>query len=294
MNLAIGSLGTDTGGSIRIPSAFCGIVGMKPTKGSVSTYGSYPLSISMDHIGPMTRDVTSNALFLNEIVKKDKEDIQAVSRAQEDFSRKIGQSIKNTIVGIPMTFIEMADKEIINQYMSAIQALKESGVRIKDIEIPDMIVLDKASRTVAYSEIYAHKKELIESKGHLLTEEMVWRIRRGEKFKAYEYVKALKIKQRMLSEFNQLFTSIDFIVLPTTPVFPPDIGQKGIMLNRKIIEDKALISKFTSPINIIGLPALSLQWGFSTDGLPIGIQIIGKNYDEANIYKLAYALEQLR
>lgn len=292
-DMAIGALGTDTGGSVRIPASFCGIVGMKPTKGSISKYGSYPLSYTIDHIGPMTKDIEGNALLLNYLVGKDSKDPHSIRRKKEDFSRKLGDSVKDVTIGIPFNYIYRdTDKEIIKCMDYIVEILKDLGISIKYIELPDMEELIRISGVVAHSEVYTHSKNLALQKDNLLMDQTRERILQGANYKAFEYVEAQQMKYTFLNDFEKLFNNVDCIMKPTVPILPPQIGQRTMERKGQKEFIMSMMTKYTLPYNYLGYPSLSVPIGYSEDNLPLGMQIIGKKLDEVNLYRIGYALEK--
>lgn len=292
-SLALGALGTDTGGSVRIPAAFCGIVGMKPTFGSVSKHGVHPLSFTMDHIGPMTKSVRENAILLNYMVGKDTKDPYSIDRKKEDYTARLGNSVKGFVVGIPLDYIEkQTDVEIIEHIFELIDALKFVGVHVKIIDLPHIEELIKVSGVTAHSEVYAHSQDLVHDQNILIGELTRERMLQGSTYKAYEYVNAQQAKHSFVNEFEKIFQDVDFIVMPTVPILPQDIGSKVVNIkgNEELIN--SLITNYTLPFSYLGLPSLALPWGTSSENLPIGMQIIGRNFDESRLYQVGYALER--
>lgn len=292
-SMAVGALGTDTGGSVRIPASYCGIIGMKPTIGSISKYGVHPLSYTMDHIGPMTKDVIGNAVLLNYLVGKDYLDPHSVSRKKEDFTAKIGETVTDIVVGIPKSYYENdSDEKTIEQMNELISSLKSIGITVKILELPLMDDILIAGGIIAHSEVYAHSRELASEDECSLGEQTRERILSGNRYQAFEYVEAQQSKYRYLREFSEIFKRVDFIITPTVPIVPPKIDERKITIGNNEHLVLSLLTKFTIPFNFLGLPSMSVPWGFTSDGMPFGIQIIGKNFDEANIYKLAYTLQK--
>lgn len=304
------TLGSDTGGSIRQPSAFCGVVGLKPTYGRVSRYGLIAFASSLDQIGPITRNVKENALFLNALCDKDERDLTQVNKT-EDFTRLIGKSVKGMKIAIPSFYInEFVEDEIKNKLEEIKQLLISNGCQIDIIDMPyidyavplyQIIALGEASSNLARFDgikygYTADNPSSVEdlyykTRSEGFGDEVKRRIMvgsfmlSGENVNEY-YTKALKIRKSISLEFDKVFKNYDLIIGPTTTCLPYKIGNFFDDPNKSFVDDI-----LTIPVNMAGLPGLSLPIGFSKDKLPIGMQIIANKFDEANIYRLASFVE---
>ena len=307
------ALGTDTGGSIRQPSSYTGLVGMKPTYGRVSRYGLVAFASSLDQIGPMTRTVYENASLLNILVSEDEKDLTSVSKDKEDFTRLIGEDVKGMKIALPKYFIsDIVDEEINKRVKEVISYLKEKGAVI---DIVDMNYLDTAVnlyQIIAMAEASSNLArfdgvrygtrataaktvdEMYEkTRGKGFGDEVKRRIMvgsyilSGDNAKTY-YDKALKVRDDITKEFNRIFKDYDLIIGPTTTRVAPLLGITKDDPHKAFMDDVLVI-----PVNMAGLPALSVPVGKNSEGLPIGLHIIGKTYDEATIYKLASNIEEV-
>ena len=304
------ALGSDTGGSIRQPSAFCGTVGLKPTYGRVSRYGLIAFASSLDQIGPMTRNVYENALLLNAICKKSKNDLTS-SATNEDFTRLIGEDIKGMKIGIPKFYIsDVIDKNILDKFKEIVSLLEDKGATIDYVDIDyidkcvplyQIIALGEASSNLARFDgiRYGYAAKDIdniddlyyETRSQGFGEEVKRRIMvgsyllSGENVDVY-YNNALKIRNAMRNSFLDKFNSYDLLIGPTTTTVAYDLNSDLDDPNKSFMDDV-----LTIPVNMAGLPAMSLPIGFSNN-LPIGMQIIGKPEDEALIYKLGSFIEK--
>ena len=305
------SLGSDTGGSIRQPSAFCGTVGLKPTYGRVSRYGLIAFASSLDQIGPITRNVYENALLLNAICKKDNRDLTHTGK-EEDFTSLIGENIKGMKIAIPSFYIsDVIDKEIIEKFNEIKKILESNGATIEIIDIPyisyavplyQVIALGEASSNLAR---FDGIKYGYRTKNPTSVEELYYKTRSegfgdevkrrimvgsfmlsGENVKEY-YTKALKLRKSISLEFEKVFKNYDLIIGPTTTCLPYEIGASLDDPNKSFVDDI-----LTIPVNMAGLPGMSLPIGFSKNNLPIGMQIIGNRWEEKTIYKLASFIEK--
>ena len=311
-NLVPLALGSDTGGSIRQPASYTGIVGMKPTYGRISRYGLVAFASSLDQIGPMTRTVYENAILLNVLVGEDDKDLTSVNKDYEDFTRLIGKDIKGMKIALPKYFIsDIVDKEIRDRIEEVITYLKEEGVIV---DIIDMKYLDTAVnlyQIIAMAEAssnlarfdgirYGFRKDNTDSvdmmysktRGEGFGDEVKRRIMvgsyilSGENAKIY-YDKALMIRDDITKEFKRIFQDYDLIIGPTTTRVAPLLDASKDDPHKAFMDDVLVI-----PVNMAGLPALSVPVGKNSSNLPIGLHIIGKSFDEATIYKLASFIEK--
>jgi len=306
------ALGTDTGGSIRQPSSFCGLVGLKPTYGRVSRYGLIAFASSLDQIGPMTRNVYENAVLLNTISGQDDKDLTSSYEEVKDYTALIGKDISNLKIGVPNYYMsDTIDKEVREKVENVIQILKNRGCTVDKIDIDyleyaiplyQVIALGEASSNLArydgvkygYStDNYTSIDELYcKTRSEGFGSEVKRRIMigsyilSGENAKTY-YHKALKVRKAMTDSFQKQFEKYDLLIGPTNTNVAYPLGTK---------QDDALKSFYddllTIPVNMAGLPGLSLPVGFNHDKMPIGMHIIGNYFEEDKIYQLASFIEQ--
>ncbi|MBI2543973.1 MAG: Asp-tRNA(Asn)/Glu-tRNA(Gln) amidotransferase subunit GatA [Candidatus Rokubacteria bacterium] len=310
-DLAAGALGSDTGGSIRQPAAFCGTVGVKPTYGRVSRYGLVAFASSLDQIGPFARDVRDAALLLQVIAGHDPLDSTSTEVPVPDYVAALGQGIAGLRVGIPSEyFIEGMDPEVEKAVGAAIEVLKGLGAKPEKVSLPTtdyalaayyLIAPAEASSNLArYDGVkYGHRapgsKDLIQMYGRTRAEgfgpEVKRRIMLGTYalsagyYEAY-YGKAQRVRTLVRRDFQQAFERVDMLACPTTPNVAFKLGEKEDPLQMYLCD------AFTIPVNLAGLPGLSLPCGFTQSGLPIGLQLIGRPFDEATLLRAAYAYEQ--
>ena len=312
-NMCAGSTGTDTGGSIRQPAAFCGVTGIKPTYGRCSRYGVIAFASSLDQAGPICKDVTDCALMLNSMAGYDNRDATSSNIATPDFTSFIGQDIKGLKVGIPDEYrIDGMNEEIAQYWDKATKMLEERGAEIVRISLPHtkyalpsyyVIAPAEASSNLArYDGIrYGNRvngdsmEELyINTRTQGFGKEVKRRILIGTYvlsagfYDAY-YLKAQKVRRLIKNDFDEAFKKCDVILTPTSPVEAFAIGDKT--MNENPI-NMYLNDVYTVSVNLAGLPAMSLPIGLSKNGLPLGMQLIGKAFDEGTIFKTAYQLER--
>ncbi|HHX17081.1 MAG TPA: Asp-tRNA(Asn)/Glu-tRNA(Gln) amidotransferase subunit GatA [Mollicutes bacterium] len=305
------ALGSDTGGSIRQPASFTGIVGLKPTYGRVSRSGLVAFASSLDQIGPMSRNVLENALLLNAIVGYDEKDMTSSKREAEDFTRLIGEDVKGMKIAIPNYYMSDAlNKEIKDCIISIIDKLKNKGVIFEYVDIDyiehsvplyQIIALAEASSNLARfdgvrygyrAEEYTNLDEMYKNTRALGFGDEVKRrimigsyVLSGPNVKTY-YNKALKIRKAISNSFDNLLSKYDLIIGATTTTTAFNLGEYKDDAVKSFYDDL-----FTIPVNMAGLPGMSLPIGFDSSGMPIGMQIIGSKFDEAKIYKLAAYIE---
>ncbi|TMA97468.1 MAG: Asp-tRNA(Asn)/Glu-tRNA(Gln) amidotransferase subunit GatA [Deltaproteobacteria bacterium] len=307
----IAALGTDTGGSIRQPAACCGIVGLKPTYGRVSRYGIVAFASSMDQVGPMTKDVRDAALLLEAIAGYDPGDSTSVNRAVPRYASSLTEPVKGLRLGIPKEyFVAGMQAEVERAVRTAIRELEKSAAAVEEISLPHteyavavyyIVATAEASSNLArYDGMRygrrAQAKDLTEtymiSRDEGFGAEVKRRIMLGTYalsagyYDAY-YLKAQKVRTLIKRDFDEAFKRCDVIVTPTAPTTAFKLGEKTQDPLQMYLSDIYTIS-----INLAGLPALSLPCGFDQDGMPIGLQIIGKPFDESTIFRVAYNYEQ--
>lgn len=291
--LCYGAVGTDTGGSVRIPSACCGVVGMKPTLGRVSKAGVYPLSYTLDHVGPITRTVKDNAVLLGAMVGYDAKDPSSSKTSTEDFTQTLNDDIKGTTIGIPSSyFFDSVNPEVLQAVENAIAIFKQLGVEIRVVEVPNLEKIAWAQPIIQKSEAYAIHEATLRNHADDLDPEVKERLIESGNEKGHEYVNAIRFREKAVFEAEQLFENIDVLLTPTLPILPPDIDQRNIEIDGKTETVRSMLLRNTSPWNYTGHPSLSVPCGFSKDNLPIGVQLVGPYHGEAQVYRFGYWLEQ--
>jgi aspartyl-tRNA(Asn)/glutamyl-tRNA(Gln) amidotransferase subunit A len=292
--LCFGSLGTDTGGSVRIPSSFCGIVGMKPTYGRISKQGVFPLSWTLDHVGPLTRTVTDNALLLNSLIGYDSNDPSSVHRETEDFTRYIGKGIEGMTIGLPSNFyFDDMNGEVKQVLDQTIETFRELGARIVPVTLSNLDKFTEAHKHILRSEAYAVHEQHLADYPDQWDDEVKERLLTAHDTKGYEYARALQTRQLAKDEFNRALEQVDVLFTPTLPILPPKINERHVDIEKYAGQHiRWSIIKLTAPTNLNGFPSLSIPCGFSSEGMPIGGQLIGREFDEAVLYQFGYALEQ--
>lgn len=291
--LCFGSLGTDTGGSVRIPASFCGVVGMKPTYGLISNYGVHPLSSTLDHVGPLTRTVTDNAILLNTLAGHDPNDSNSAQQETEDYSRFIGNGIEGLTIGLPSNFyFDDLNEEVRHIIDNTVEVLRGLGAIIKPVVLPNIEKFTEAHKAILRSEAYAVHEKNLKDYPNQWDDEVKERLLTALDTKGYEYIKALQIRKLAKNEFNIVLDEVDILLTPTLPILPLKINERRVDIEKYAGKHiRWLITKLTAPTNLNGFPSLSLPCGFSSDGMPVGVQLIGREFEEARLYQFGYALE---
>jgi aspartyl-tRNA(Asn)/glutamyl-tRNA(Gln) amidotransferase subunit A len=285
------AMGSDTGGSIRIPAAFCGTVGLKPTYGRVSRYGVLPLSYSLDHVGPLTRSVRDAALTLNAIAGRDPLDPTSSRRPVVDFVPDDECGIRGLRIGFPENFyFDRLDKDVESSVRGAIARAESLGAVVKPVRLPDIASLNAVARMILLAEAAAvasphlHRREWFGADVMTLLDQ-------GRLVPAMDYVNAQRLRRAMRREFDRMWSQVDCFVAPATPATAPRIGDTTVRLGGVDEDVRLAATRLVRGINALGLPALSIPCGLSGAGLPIGMQIVGPAFEEALLLKVGAALE---
>jgi aspartyl-tRNA(Asn)/glutamyl-tRNA(Gln) amidotransferase subunit A len=291
-NLCYGALGSDTGGSIRIPAALCGAVGMKPTFGRVSKNGVFPLSWSLDHVGPITRTVEDNALMLNVLAGHDPEDHYSVDRPAEDFTRDLQRVLRGACIGLPTSFyFDHVDEEVGTRVREAVEVLRLLGARVREVGIPNLVETLHAQRLILGAEAYAVHEERLENEPEMFGEEVSDRLMDGANKRAYHYANARRRGVLATDEFDRALHGVDVLLTPTLPITATEIGQREVGIGDYEESVRSALTRFTGPTDLTGHPSLSIPCGTTASGLPVGLQLIGRHFDEATLYRFGHAYE---
>jgi len=289
-----GALGSDTGGSIRLPATMCGLVGMKPTTGLVSRYGAMPLSFTLDTIGPLTRSVRDNARLLKLIAGHDPLDATSVLAKPANPEANLNQGVKGLRIGIPKSyFFDVASEEMRALYDQALAILKSQGARLVEVELPDMVRLTHMSNLVLASEGAAyHAPWLIERPGDY-QEQVRIRLDSGLFVPAVAYLQALNARGPLLEEFASVsLGKVDAIATPGMPFAVPRGDETDVGGSAAMADMVARISWCTRVANYLGVPALSVPSGFTANHMPASVQLIGRPFAEPVLYQIGAALER--
>ncbi|HSF33926.1 MAG TPA: amidase [Candidatus Tectomicrobia bacterium] len=292
-SLCLGALGTDTGGSIRIPSALCGIVGIKPTYGRVSRYGITPLCWSLDHAGPMARTVEDVALLLQTMAGYDVKDPSSAPHPVPDYAGALSGDVRGLRIGIPREyFFEMIDAEVEAAVRQAIAVIEGSGASVHEVSWPSLRYVTLAALIIVLAEASAFHDAWIRTRPQDYHPDIALRLKWGLLLPASAYAKAQRLRMLMCRDVAQLWRQVDILVTPATMMAAPRAGEAQICLGNRQMSTREAILRLMRPFNLTGLPAISVPCGFTSTGLPIGLQIAGKPFDEATVLRVAHAYEQ--
>ena len=285
--LCFGSLGSDSGGSVRNPASQCGIVGLKATYGRVSRYGLIPLGWSVDHAGPMARTVGDTALLLQAIAGPDSKDSASANQPVPDFSAGLGDGVKDLRFGVPRDWLDEGvgtDPDVRAAFEVALDVLRGMGARIDDVDSAPFIESRPSNTMILTAEAYAVHEHTLQTRPQDLSKNLRTRLREGAYISAADYIQAQRVRTTIVEQIEEILATHDAILSPTTP-------RPGEAFDDFAKEGRYGVPSFTNPGNLTGLPAISVPCGFSSAGLPIGLQIAGRAFDEASILKIARAYE---
>ncbi|MBB1040218.1 MULTISPECIES: amidase [unclassified Dietzia] len=288
------ALGSDTGGSIRIPASVCGTVGIKPTYGRAPRVGVASLSWSLDHVGPLTRNVREAALVMAAMSGYDRRDPASVNRPVPDWTPDLGGSVEGTRIGIPTNFYnERVQTEIWEASMAAAHVLEGLGAELVEVEIPLADKVLSTAWTIMLAEAGAYHQEALRETPDLFTDEVRTLLEVGEGVLATSYINALRTRTLMQQGWREMYADIDVLLAPTLP--GPAVGADDPVFEwapDDIEGATTAYSRVCAPGNLTGLPALSMPVGYSTDGgLPLGAQVIGKPFCEGDVLRVASVYE---
>ena len=278
----LAALGTDTGGSIRIPASLCGVAGLKPSTGRVSRGGVFPLSERFDHAGPLTKTVEDGALILQAIAGHDPDDARSLDLPVPDYLAELERGVEGVRVGVPRDAQWTgASDEVAAACETALATLEELGAKLEEVSLPLTVQTERLLISTAESALV--HAEWLEQHPERFGSDVRERLELGAAMKATEYVAELGRREELQREIREVLRGVDVLISPTTPVTAPTIAEGDT--------EKVLGSK-TRLYNYVGVPALSVPCGFDADGLPIGLMIAGRHFDDATVLRVGHAYER--
>jgi aspartyl-tRNA(Asn)/glutamyl-tRNA(Gln) amidotransferase subunit A len=291
--LTFAALGSDTGGSIRMPAHFCGVTGLKTTVGRVSRAGAMPLSQSLDTVGPLARTVEDCALLLGLMAGADSEDPTAIAGALPDYLAATRAPVKGVRIGVPTAFyIDDLDPEVARVLDETVKTLEREGAEIVHVELPDQRQLAAASQLVLAVEAAAfHKRWMIE-RPQDYGPQVLMRLQNGLAIPGVSYLEALRWRGPALSAHLAAIDGVDAVIAPVSPVPAPTIAESDVGNSPDAEAVIQRLTRFTRPVNYLGLPSLSVPSGFTRSGLPVGMQLIGRSFDEATLLRIGAAFQR--
>jgi aspartyl-tRNA(Asn)/glutamyl-tRNA(Gln) amidotransferase subunit A len=291
--LTSAALGSDTGGSVRMPAHFCGVTGLKTTVGRVSRAGAMPLSQSLDTVGPLAQSAEDCALLLGLMAGADPEDPTAIAGALPDYMAATKQPMQGITIGVPTAFyVDDLDGEVARVLDETIATLKREGAAIVKVELPDQRQLSSASQLVLAVEAAAfHKRWMIE-RPQDYGPQVLMRLQNGLAVPAVSYLEAMRWRGAALSAHAAATAGVDAVIAPVSPIPAPTIVESDVGNSPEADAVLPRITRFTRPVNYLGVPALSIPCGFTRSGLPVGLQLIGRSFDEATLLRIGAAFQR--
>jgi aspartyl-tRNA(Asn)/glutamyl-tRNA(Gln) amidotransferase subunit A len=289
--MVFAALGTDTGGSIRIPAAFCGTVGFKPTYGLVSRFGTLPLGFSLDHLGPLARTVRDAAAVLNAIAGDDSRDPASVPCPVADYVPEPDCSIRSLRIGFPEGFFfERLDDEVDLAVRGGIARAALLGAAVKPVQLPDMDAVNTLGQVVLLAEAAAVYERHLNHRDRFGPDVRAL-LDQGRLLPATDYINAQRLRRKAQIDFHRVWSEVDCLITPTAPIVAHRIGQKLVTVGGVAQEVRAVATRFTRCFNVLGLPAISLPCSLTGSGLPVGLQIVAPPFEDRLVLRVAAALE---
>ncbi|MBI3951644.1 MAG: amidase [Acidobacteria bacterium] len=285
--------GSDTGGSIRIPAALCGIVGIKPTYGRISCRGLVPLSWTMDHPGPLTRSVYDAAVMLEAMAGYDPRDPASVDRPVPNFTTSLRDGVHGLRVGIdPKWALYRIDSEVRTAFEAALVVLKDMGAEVVELSLSQIPEATEAALTILASEAAAIHEEFLHSRPQDYNANVHIRLEQGFLIRGVDYARARRVGQCLQRDLEEVFEMVNLIATPTCSVTAPKFGQQTVLLDGGETPVTAALTRFTRIFNLTGMPTITVPCGLSLQGLPIGLQLAGAVWNEEMVLRAAYTYEQ--
>ena len=287
VGMCVAALGSDTGGSIRIPASLCGTVGLKPTYGRVSLQGVIPLSWNLDHIGPITNNVRDAAILLQIMAGYDYLDPASSDHPIDEFVSHLEDGVKDWKIAFAIgDYIEDSQSDVLSAMETSIKVFEKMGAKVEKVVVPWLREAALANGVMTPADAAAYHHDRLTSTPQDFGDDVLRRLKLGLAYTSSEYAHARRVQTEIKHKFKLFFNDYDLLLLPTTPSTAPLIeGSDAVEMARRL-------TRFTAPFNLAGLPAMSLVCGFSSDGLPIGLQITGPEWSEAKVLVAGRAYER--
>lgn len=291
--MALLATGSDTGGSIRVPASYCGLAGIKPTFGRVSKFGALPLGFSLDHMGPLGRTIRDVAVGLQAMAGYDKRDSACSRRPVPDLLPHVGElTLRGVKIGMPVNFFfEKLDPQVDNAVHFMAYTAQDLGAELVDVRVPDGRQLNTVALVTLLSEAAAVHEPYIRKQRANYGEDVKTLIDMGRVLPATDYLQAQRLRKRMLGVYQNILRQVDCLLVPSTAIFAPKIGQSEIEIAGSMEDTRLATTRLVRGFNALGLPVVSLPAGFSNGGLPVGCQLVGRAWGEKELIRIAAALE---
>jgi aspartyl-tRNA(Asn)/glutamyl-tRNA(Gln) amidotransferase subunit A len=286
-DMCIAAVGTDTGGSIRIPASLCGVVGLKPTYGRVSLRGIFPLSWSLDHAGPLAKTVEDAARMLQVIAGYDPHDPASIDQPVGEFFSPALEGLRGRKIALAAgSYLEVSDPEVLSAVREAARVFEGLGAHIEEVDVSWMHDAARANTLIVSSDGAAYHRERMKEHPDWFGADVRQRLEKGAVYTSIEYALARRAQAEARRKCDLLFEKYDVMILPTTPI------PATLIEGEDALERARMLTRLTAPFNLTGLPALSLPCGFTKDGLPIGLQIASRAWNEAEVIRTGHVYEQ--
>jgi len=281
------AMGTDTGGSIRIPASLCGVTGLKPTFGRVSKAGLLPLSWSLDHAGPLTRTAEDAAIVLQAIAGHDPADVSSSAEPVPDYAAHLRDGVAGLRIGVPDNFFfDALAPEIEAGVRAAVAVLEALGAQVEPVHLPLMDAIPAATNAIQLPEALAYHQKWMGERPDAYADDVRYRLELGAMFPAVAYIQAQRLREKAVTAWrDEVFSRVDIIAGASTQTAAFKLDGSDLSVTLSLI-------RLTNPLNLLGVPAISVPCGFTADGLPFGLQLIGRWWDEATVLRTAHAYQQ--
>ncbi len=290
--LALMATGSDTGGSIRVPASYCGVVGLKPTFGLVSKRGVLPLGFSLDTVGPLATTVRDVAAALNVMAGPDPRDPSSASRTPPDFMPPAAFDLKGVRIGLPRHFFyDKLDAQVDNAIHLMAYTAQDLGAAVEEVRVPDGEQLNAIAQVTLLAEAAAVHEPYLRKQRNAYGEDVRALLDMGRLIPATDYLQAQRMRRRILGVYRNLFKTVDCLLVPCTPITAPLIGQNEIDIEAVMEDVRLATTRLVRGVNALGLPALAMPAGLARGRLPIGLQLIGPAWSEALLLRIGAALE---
>ena len=287
------ALGTDTGGSVRIPAALCGVVGLKPTYGRISLHGVALLAWSLDHVGVLARGVEDAALVLNELCGPDPADPACLDVPPPDFTAGLRGGAESMAIGVPQEFVwDLLTDDVERAVRTGIETLRECGAAVQDVSLPLLATGADISAAILGAEAFAVYQDVVEEQGDLIDPNVKARFEAGSRVSTAAYIAAQRDRTALRAQVSRALHEVDVLALPTCAAAASEFGQANVTVRGGSMPVLNALTRLTRLSNLTGFPSISICCGFGQDGMPIGMQLIGRPLEEATLSRVAYAYEQ--
>jgi aspartyl-tRNA(Asn)/glutamyl-tRNA(Gln) amidotransferase subunit A len=287
------ALGSDTGGSIRIPASFCGVSGLKPTYGRVSRAGATPLAWTLDHVGPLARSAEDLAFLLQVLAGHDPADPASAPVPVPDYAAGLDRPLRGLRIGVPRHFaLAAVDADVGRCFAAALAALRAAGVTVDDVTLPALEHAGPALAAVLLSEATTALRSVLGPRLERVSVEVRVYLELGKTVSAQTYLMAQRLRTRLYEEARAVLSRVDLLALPTTALAAPHAEALQVRLGESEMGTIEAISRLTGPFNLTGLPALTVPCGFTSEQLPVGLQLVGRPFAEADVLAAGHAYQR--